>query len=90
MAVPACIAKWPVTQARLGRYRLNAYVGPFTGNACYLIHREVAARLARALDRWKRLVEPYRSAACEALKRVAAKTDLSNDVREVVDRALAD
>lgn len=53
-----CIrAKWPVTQARLGRYRLNAYVGPFTGNACYLIHREVAARLAprlwpqtRALD----------------------------------------
>ena len=54
------------------------------------INPQVAARLARALDRWKRLVEPYRSAACEALKRVAAKTDLSNDVREVVDRALAD
>ncbi|MCF8157285.1 MAG: aminopeptidase N [Rhodoferax sp.] len=54
------------------------------------INPQVAARLARALDRWKRLAGPYRSAACEALKRVAAKTDLSNDVREVVDRALAD
>jgi len=54
------------------------------------INPQVAARLARALDRWKKLVEPYRNAACEALKRVAAKTDLSNDVREVVGRALAD
>ncbi len=51
---------------------------------------QVAARLARALDRWKKLVEPYRSAAREALTRVAAKTDLSEDVREVVSRALAD
>ncbi len=54
------------------------------------INPQVAARLARAMDRWKRLAEPYRSAACEALKRVAAKSDLSNDVREVVERALAD
>lgn len=38
-------AKLPVTQARLGDYRLNAYVGPFTGNACYLIHRDIAARI---------------------------------------------
>jgi glycosyl transferase, family 25 len=38
-------AKIPVTQTRLGDYRLNAYVGPFTGNACYLIKREAAARL---------------------------------------------
>jgi aminopeptidase N len=51
---------------------------------------QVAARLARAMDRWKRLAEPYRSAAFEALKRVASKSDLSNDVREVVTRALAD
>ena len=50
---------------------------------------QVAARLARALDRWPRLVEPYRSAAREAIARVAAKPDLSNDVREVVSRALA-
>jgi len=51
---------------------------------------QVAARLARALDRWKKLAEPYRSAAREAIARVAAQTDLSNDVREVVTRALAD
>ena len=54
------------------------------------INPQVAARLARAMDRWKKLTEPYRSAAREALSRVAAKTDLSNDVREVIDRALAD
>jgi len=54
------------------------------------INPQVAARLARALDRWKKLTEPYRNAAQEALKRVAAKADLSNDVREVVSRALAD
>ncbi len=54
------------------------------------INPQVAARLARALDRWKKLADPYRSAAREALARVAAKADLSNDVREVVDRALAD
>ena len=51
---------------------------------------QVAARLARALDRWKKLAEPYRTAAREAIARVAARTDLSNDVREVVTRALAD
>ncbi len=51
---------------------------------------QVAARLARALDRWKKLAEPYRSAAREAIVRVAAKPDLSKDVREVVTRALAD
>jgi aminopeptidase N len=54
------------------------------------INPQVAARLARALDRWKKLVEPMRSAAREAIARVAAKADLSNDVREVVTRALAD
>jgi aminopeptidase N len=53
------------------------------------INPQVAARLARALDRWTKLAKPYRSAAREALKRVAAKADLSNDVREVVARALA-
>ncbi len=52
------------------------------------INPQVAARLARALDRWKKLAEPYRSAAREALGRVAAKSDLSNDVREVITRAM--
>ena len=48
---------------------------------------QVAARLARAMDRWRKLVEPYRSAAHEAIRRVAAKDDLSADVREVIDSA---
>jgi aminopeptidase N len=51
---------------------------------------QVAARLARALDRWTKLAEPYRSAARQAIARVANKPDLSNDVREVVTRSLAD
>ncbi|MFT4242574.1 MAG: aminopeptidase N [Acidovorax sp.] len=54
------------------------------------INPQVAARLARAMDRWKKLAEPWRTAAREAIARVAARPDLSNDVREVVTRALAD
>ena len=53
------------------------------------INPQVAARLARAMDRWARLEQPYRDAAKVAIERVAAKPDLSNDVREVVSRALA-
>ncbi|MCW5613047.1 MAG: aminopeptidase N [Rubrivivax sp.] len=49
---------------------------------------QVAGRLARTMDRWATLAEPYRSAAREAIARVAARSDLSNDVREIVDRAL--
>ncbi len=52
------------------------------------INPQVAARLARALDRWRNLAQPYQHAAAEALKRIAAKTDLSKDVREVVTRSL--
>ena len=51
---------------------------------------QVAARLARAMDRWRKLAPAYRSAAQMALERVAAKADLSNDVREVITRALAE
>ena len=53
------------------------------------INPQLAARLARAMDRWSRLVEPYRSAAREAVARVASKPDLSNDVREVISRAMS-
>ena len=53
------------------------------------INPQVAGRLARALDRWNTLAEPYRGAAREAIARVAAKADLSNDVREIVERQLA-
>jgi predicted glycosyltransferase len=49
---------------------------------------QLAARMARIMDRWSRLAEPYRRAAREALSRVAAKPDLSSDVREIISRAL--
>ncbi len=50
---------------------------------------QLASRTARALDRWTRLAEPYRSAAQAALTRVAAQAKLSNDTLEIVSRALA-
>ena len=53
------------------------------------INPQVAARLARALDRWNKLAEPYRGAAREAIARVAARPGLSKDTLEVVSRALA-
>jgi aminopeptidase N len=52
------------------------------------LNPQVAARLARAMDRWSALAEPYRSAAREAVSRVAAKAELSADVREIIGRAL--
>ena len=52
------------------------------------INPQLAARLARVMDRWSQLAEPYRSGAAEALKRVAAKPGLSSDVAEIVHRAL--
>ena len=53
------------------------------------INPQFAARFARALDRWSQLAEPYRSAAHAAIQRVAAKPDLSGNVREIVTNALA-
>ena len=52
------------------------------------INAHVAGRMARAMDRWASLAEPYRSAAREAIARVAARPDLSSGVREVVTLAL--
>ena len=52
------------------------------------INPQVAARLARALDRWSKLAEPYRSNAHQAIVRVAARAGLSKDTHEVVTRAL--
>jgi len=52
------------------------------------INPQTAGRLARVMDRWATLAEPYRSAAREAISRVAAKHDLSDDVREIVTKAL--
>ena len=50
---------------------------------------QLAARFARALDRWTALPQPYRSAAREAIARVAGKAELSADTREIVTRSLA-
>ncbi len=52
------------------------------------INPSLAGRLARVMDRWGHLAEPYRSAAREAIARVAARSDISNEVREIVGRAL--
>ena len=52
------------------------------------INPQVAARLARAMDRWRALAEPWRSAAREAVARVAARAELSDESREIVSRAL--
>ena len=53
------------------------------------VNPQLASRLARALDRWTQLAEPYRSAAREAVARVAASPKLSSDASEIVLRALA-
>ena len=54
------------------------------------INPQLASRFARSLDRWRNLAEPYRSAAREAIARVAAKAELSSDTREIIERALQD
>lgn len=54
------------------------------------INPQLASRFARALDRWRQLAEPYRSAARVAIARVAAKADLSPDTAEIIQRALQD
>jgi len=51
---------------------------------------QLASRLARAMDRWRTLAEPLRSAAREAIARVAARPELSDDTREIVTHSLAD
>jgi len=53
------------------------------------INPQVAARLARALDRWRKLAPAYREAAQAALHSLAQAASLSTDTREIVDRALA-
>jgi aminopeptidase N len=73
-------------------HRLDAAGYVFWGEQVLALdasNSQVAARLARALERWKKLAEPYKSAARTAIERVAAKGTLSRDVCEVVTRALA-
>jgi aminopeptidase N len=53
------------------------------------INFEMAARLARALDRWRKLTPALQTHARAALERVAQVKNLSKPVREVVEKALA-
>jgi aminopeptidase N len=53
------------------------------------LNPQLASRIARALDRWTQLAEPYRSAARVAITRVAASAKLSTDTTEIVSHALA-
>jgi aminopeptidase N len=52
------------------------------------INPQVAARLARALDRWRLFAGPYQDHMKSALERVAACQTLSPDTREVISKAL--
>ena len=54
------------------------------------LNPQLAARIARVMDRWSHLAEPYRAAARVAIARVAAKAELSSGVREIVERALSE
>jgi aminopeptidase N len=49
---------------------------------------QVASRLARCFDRWKRFDPPHQAHARAALETVRSKEGLSSDVREIVERAL--
>jgi aminopeptidase N len=53
------------------------------------INFEVAARMARALDRWRKLTPQLQNHAKQTLERVAAVKKLSHPTREVVEKALA-
>jgi aminopeptidase N len=54
------------------------------------INPQVAARLARSLDRWKKFAPVLKKKMQDALTSVAQASALSNDVREVVTKALAE
>jgi aminopeptidase N len=53
------------------------------------INPQVAARLARGLDRWRQFAPRYQRPMKAALETVAAANRLSPDVREVVSKAMA-
>lgn len=50
-------AKFPISQGRIGPYRLNAYIGPNTGTGAYLINRATAAKLLPAMRRVTRATD---------------------------------
>jgi aminopeptidase N len=53
------------------------------------LNPQVASRLARSMDRWRRYLPALQVHMKKALQQVAGQGKLSNDVREVVSKALA-
>ncbi|HTO49203.1 MAG TPA: aminopeptidase N, partial [Burkholderiales bacterium] len=53
------------------------------------LNPQIAARIARAFDRWKKFDAGRQAHARAALERIRAKAGLSKDVAEVVTKALA-
>ncbi len=53
------------------------------------LNPQVASRLARTMDRWRRYTPELQEQMKKALQQVAGQQRLSNDVREVVGKALA-
>ncbi|QRX83553.1 aminopeptidase N [Glaciimonas sp. PAMC28666] len=53
------------------------------------VNPQVAARLARSLDRWTKYAPAVQEKMRNALERIAATPDLSKDVLEVISKALA-
>ncbi len=53
------------------------------------LNPQVASRLARSLDRWRRYAPALQAQMKKALQKVASGKKMSNDVREVVSKALA-
>jgi len=53
------------------------------------LNPQVAARLARSMDRWRRYAPALQVPMRRALEQVAAAPKLSNDVLEVISKALA-
>jgi aminopeptidase N len=54
------------------------------------LNPQVAARLARSMDRWRRFAPALQVHMKAALQQVMSSSKLSNDVLEVVSKALAD
>ncbi|MFM8467330.1 MAG: aminopeptidase N [Oxalobacteraceae bacterium] len=53
------------------------------------INPQVAARLARSMDRWRKFTPALQASMRAALERVASTRKLSNDVVEVIGKALS-
>ena len=52
------------------------------------LNPQVAARLARRFDRWRKFDQPRQQQASFALEKLRSVDGLSSDVREIVGRAL--